>query len=76
MKKKESVDNFLKVVRFQFPEWIPAIVSLMPATWMKYREDLEQIVLEHPSLFPDYKKEDFKNLKMRKHYIKGTCTDI
>jgi len=31
-KRKEKVINFLKVINFDYPEWIPASVGLMPAT--------------------------------------------
>jgi len=36
----------------------------MPATWQRHREALEQVVLEHPRLFPGFKQgsRDFDNL--------------
>ena len=36
----------------------------MPATWMKYREDLEEVVLAHPRTFPGYEKgsKDFDEI--------------
>ena len=50
---------------FDFPEWTPCSVGLMPATWIRYREDLEEVVLSHPRIFPDYTKGsvdfDFKH---------------
>ncbi|HOQ67624.1 MAG TPA: uroporphyrinogen decarboxylase family protein [Candidatus Atribacteria bacterium] len=52
----ERTENYLKAVNFENPEWIPCRVSLMPATWRKYREALEEVVLRHPKIFPDYKK--------------------
>jgi uroporphyrinogen decarboxylase len=48
--------NLLKAIYFDGPEWTPCRVGLMPATWMRYREDLEELVLAHPRLFPDYVK--------------------
>jgi len=74
--KKKEVINFLKVINFDYPEWIPANVSLMPATWIKYKEELEKIVLEHPHIFPNYKKGDFKNMKLSRAYKKGRWKDI
>lgn len=50
--------NYLKTLYFDHPDWIHCRVALMPATWMKYREDLEALVLAHPRLFPGYKKGD------------------
>ncbi len=56
--------NFLKTLYFDTPEWTPYVVSLMPATWMKYREDLEEVVLAHPRTFPGYIKgsKDFDEI--------------
>jgi hypothetical protein len=54
--KNPAAVNFLKAMYFDFPEWTPCNVGLMPATWMKYRQDLEELVLSHPRIFPDYVK--------------------
>lgn len=54
--RKERVENYLRTVNFQNPRWIPCSVSIMPATWRKYREALEEIILRHPKIFPDYRK--------------------
>lgn len=56
--------NYLKAVQFDSPDWTPCRVGLMPATWMKYREDVEQVVLAHPRLFPGYAKgsKDFDRI--------------
>lgn len=48
--------NFLKTIYFDYPEWTECTLALMPATWMKYREELEELVLSHPRIFPGYKK--------------------
>ncbi len=62
--KNEQTENYLRTVQFERPERMPCNVSLMPATWQRYREDLEEIVLEHPRLFPGYQKgsRDFDHL--------------
>ncbi len=59
--RSRNTVNFLKSIYFDDPEWTPCVVSLMPATWMKFRQDLEDLVLSHPRLFPDYEKgsQDF-----------------
>lgn len=54
-KNKRTV-NYLKTIYFDYPEWTIAGLSLMPATWLKYREELEDVVLRHPRLFPGYRK--------------------
>jgi len=50
--------NFLKTIYFDRPEWTICRVGLMPATWMKYREELEKLVLAHPRIFPGYAQGD------------------
>jgi len=47
-----------KAMRFEHPEYIPVTVSLLPATWAKYREALEDLVLRHPVIFPGYRRGD------------------
>jgi uroporphyrinogen decarboxylase len=54
--RNRATVNYLKALYFDNPEWTPCRVSLMPATWIKYREDLEELVLAHPRLFPGYEK--------------------
>jgi len=65
-------ENYLKTVEFRNPQWIPVTVGILPAAWMKYREDLEQIVLHHPKIFTHYEKgnKDFDEcpLSYRKGY--------
>jgi hypothetical protein len=70
--------NFLKTVEFEHPAWIPAIIALMPATWKRYGQDLEKIVLGHPGIFPDYQKgiNDFGQVSTDwPTYRKGRFTD-
>ncbi|HNZ38029.1 MAG TPA: uroporphyrinogen decarboxylase family protein [Candidatus Latescibacteria bacterium] len=54
--KNPRTVNFLKTLYFDTPQWVPCGVSLMMATWMKYREELEAVVLAHPRIFPGYVK--------------------
>lgn len=62
--RNEETENYLRAVQFQRPAWIPCNVSLMPATWQRHREALEEVVLEHPRVFPGYERggRDFDNL--------------
>ena len=69
-------ENFLRTVEFRYPQWIPCVVSIMPATWIKYGEKVEKIVLEHSKLFPHYKKGDFKKMKLSRAYQKGRWKDV
>lgn len=56
--------NLLKTIYFDYPEWTHCRVGLLPATWIKYREDLEALVLAHPRIFPNHEKgsRDFDRL--------------
>jgi hypothetical protein len=53
-RRTRATETYLRALTFTSPEWTPVVVSLMPATWMKYRADLEELVLAHPRLFPGY----------------------
>ncbi len=44
----------LKAMKFQRPEMIPVNLGLLPATWMRYRDDLDALVRRHPAIFPGY----------------------
>jgi len=74
--KNERTENFLRVVEFRNPEWIPCVVGTVPATWIKYKEKLEKIALRHPKLFSYYKKGDFKKMKLNRAYQKGRWKDV
>ena len=45
-------ENCFRTIEFRYPEWIVTSVSLMPATWRKYREALEDILDPDRQLFP------------------------
>jgi len=75
MSRREDTENFLKVIEYDYPEWIPALFGLMPATWMKYGDDLETIILSHPTLFPDYEEGNFRRITLTRNYQKGMWVD-
>lgn len=45
-------ENYLRAITFGCPERTPAVIGFAPATWKKYREGLEELVLRYPALFP------------------------
>ena len=49
-------ENYLRTVEFRYPQWMLCRVGLMQATWHRYREALEELVLRHPIIFPGFKK--------------------
>jgi uroporphyrinogen decarboxylase len=58
---------------FRRPEFIPVEVSLLPATWIKYRHDLEALVRRHPIIFGDFKGRDYDAVGGT--YVAGTHVD-
>jgi len=44
-------EDFFKAMTFNKPERIPVSIYFLPAAWMKYREELDELVERHPSLF-------------------------
>jgi len=73
--KTKRVENYLRAAHFGNPEWIPCRVSIMPGTWKKYREEVEEIVLRHPKIFPGYKKGERNFDEMPTTYREGEHTD-
>ena len=55
MKERE---NYLRVLEFRSPQWIPFRMLLAWPLWNKYREDLEDLVLRHPKIFGKREKGD------------------
>jgi hypothetical protein len=68
-------ENYFRAIEFRNPAWIPVSVSLMPATWSKYREDLEEIVIRHPLIFGEYKRGSKDFDAYGGTYREGTYTD-
>lgn len=69
-------ERHLKTIEFREPDRIPCNISLPPATWHKYKEELEKIVLGHPGLFSYYKKDDFKKMELSRAHQKGKWKDV
>jgi len=57
-------ENFLRNVSFQGPEWMPCHVAISAASWLQWREAMEEVVARHPILFPGFRKgqRDFDHL--------------
>ena len=49
-------ENYLRTVECRHPRWLICRIGLMPATWHRYREDLDELVLRHPLIFPGFRK--------------------
>lgn len=44
-------EDQIKAMNFDYPEAIPISLGTLPATWMKYREALDEVASRHPLLF-------------------------
>jgi len=64
-------ENYLRTIEFHNPQWIPCSVGFSPATWHKHREKLEELVLRHPLIFKDYKKESIDFDEFPPYYREG-----
>ncbi|MBD3292746.1 MAG: hypothetical protein GF393_07450, partial [Armatimonadia bacterium] len=75
--RDEGTENLLRVIQFQNPKWIPCRIGILGSTWKKYREDLEEIVLRHPQVFPGYERgsKDFDELVGAPNRALGTLVD-
>lgn len=77
--KNRRTVNYLKVMQFDTPEWVPCAVHFLPAAWIRHREALEAVVLRHPRLFPGYRQGqtdfDFTSGTYSPLYEEGRHTD-
>ncbi|MBD3184861.1 hypothetical protein GF312_21440 [Candidatus Poribacteria bacterium] len=68
-------DDRMKAMRYDNPEYIPVGVSLLPATWMKYREELDELATRHPVIFGQHNKGQRDYDAVGGTYVKGNHTD-
>ncbi len=49
-------ENFRRNASLRGHQWIPSVVVISGATWAEQREELEDVCLRHPLLFPGFRK--------------------
>lgn len=49
-------ENVLRNASMTGPEWMPCRVVISGASWDQLREDLEEVLVRHPILFPGFEK--------------------
>ncbi|MCX7019398.1 MAG: hypothetical protein NTY46_10530 [Candidatus Sumerlaeota bacterium] len=47
-------ETMLRTIHFDHPAWTPVFVGFLPACWMKYGDELDDVLLAHPRLFPNH----------------------
>ena len=68
-------EDRMKAMLYQGPEFIPVGIGTLPAAWMKYREELDEIAARHPTLFEGHKKGDIDYDAVSGRYMAGECVD-
>jgi len=69
-------ENYYRTIEFRNPEYIICGVSILPATWSKYREELEDLVIGHPLIFGEQKKDPNRNFdNFGGTYVEGEHVD-
>jgi len=68
-------EDRIKAMQFDYPEYIPIAVSLLPATWIKYREALDELVARHPVIFREQAEEARDYDEVHGMYSEGEYTD-
>jgi len=53
-------ENYLKAIRFNYPEYIPVTISVFWPLWNTYRERLEEIAEKYKLFFPGFKRGSIK----------------
>lgn len=62
-------ENYLKTVKFQNPQWIPAAVYVNLASLIQYKDELEEVMERYPNLFRGFKRGSIDYSK----YGDGSC---
>ncbi len=47
-------ENYLRNVTLTGPQWMPCTVVISGASWDQLREEVEEVLVRHPMLFPDF----------------------
>ncbi len=69
-----DADRF-KAMTFAYPDAIPVRIGILPATWKKYRQGLNEIVAEYPSIFPEGPHTESQFDAVHGTYAEGTHVD-
>ena len=68
----DARENWLRAIEYRRPDWIPCWVVLAPIAWKRHGHALEDLVAEHPLLFPGFKAGDIRDFnRMPVGYRKG-----
>jgi hypothetical protein len=69
------VNNFYKMITYNYPEEIPVEIWVTPASWFHYGDDMVAFAKENHDFFPQIPTLDEVRRTMPPSYRKGECTD-
>lgn len=70
------MSNLIQAIRMEHPDTIPVSLSILPAAWLKYGEELQRLVDQYPQFFGGMKKDLSRVLdEVPPSYRKGVYVD-
>ncbi|HPT86074.1 MAG TPA: uroporphyrinogen decarboxylase family protein [Bacillota bacterium] len=70
------MSDFIRAIKLEYPETIPVSVSILPAAWLKYGDELQKLTDRYPQFFGG-RKVDHEHIKDSLHpkYRAGNFVD-
>lgn len=70
------MSDFIRAIKLEYPETIPVSVSILPAAWLKYGDELQKLTDRYPQFFGG-RKVDLEHIKDSLHpkYRAGNFVD-
>ena len=70
------MSNLVEAFRMQSPESIPVSISILPAAWIKYKDELQRLTDQYPQFFHG-KKVDYEHIAdtLQASYRQGVWVD-
>ena len=69
------MNDLIKAMTYQYPDEIPAMVSILPAAWIHYGEELVRLAKDYPDLIPTIPDLEHIEDYMPDSYHYGNFTD-
>ncbi len=70
------MSDLFQAIRMEHPDTIPVSVSILPATWMKYGDELQRLTDQYPQFFGGRKVNvDELKSRIKDSYREGNWTD-
>lgn len=64
------MNDYMKMIKYEYPEQIPVSVNFLPAMWLKYPKELREITAKYRNLFGDLSdKYDYEKYTPRSYRV-------